>query len=135
MLKRAKFLSGRIGPVIGIIDKVVAHIDQVAMTSLQWRIDPLRKLCCPKLESIKLGEAKGKCFQALWRSLGGYVFGLCLAPNFIISPIAAGFRVTIQQAGMSVMMTVPFGMLGLLLRGLTKRSKEFQNDLSAYRSA
>ena len=63
--------------------------------------------------AVDKAEAQGNWFQASWRPLCGYVCVLSLATNFLISPIAAGFSVTIPQADMSVMMPVLLGMLGL----------------------
>ena len=63
--------------------------------------------------AVNKAEAQGNWFQASWRPLYGYVCVLGLATNFLISPIAAGFNVTIPQADMSVMMPVLLGMLGL----------------------
>ena len=63
--------------------------------------------------AVNEAEAQGNWFQASWRPLCGYVCVLGLATNFLISPIAAGFNITIPQADMSVMMPVLLGMLGL----------------------
>ena len=58
-------------------------------------------------------EAKGNWFQSSWRPLIGWVCGLSLMINYMISPICAGFGVVIPQADMSVMMPLMFGMLGI----------------------
>ena len=63
--------------------------------------------------AVDKAEAQGNWFQASWRPLCGYVCVLGLATNFLVSPNAAGFNVTIPQADMSVMMPVLLGMLGL----------------------
>ena len=62
---------------------------------------------------LNKADAKGTWFQSSWRPLCGHVCVLGLAVNFLISPIAAGFGITVPQADMSVMMPVLMGMLGL----------------------
>ena len=67
------------------------------------------------LQEIKVNqeEAKGNWFQSSWRPLIGWVCGLSLMINYMISPICAGFGIIIPQADMSVMMPLMFGMLGI----------------------
>ena len=67
------------------------------------------------LQQIKVTqeEAKGNWFQSSWRPLIGWVCGLSLMINYMISPICAGFGIIIPQADMSVMMPLMFGMLGI----------------------
>ena len=67
------------------------------------------------MEQIKINieEAKGNWFQSSWRPLIGGICGLSLASNYMVSPICAGFGITIPQADMSVMMPLMFGMLGI----------------------
>ena len=67
------------------------------------------------LQQIKVNqeEAKGIWFQSSWRPLIGWVCGLSLMINYMISPICAGFGIIIPQADMSVMMPLMFGMLGI----------------------
>ena len=67
------------------------------------------------MEQIKVNieEAKGNWFQSSWRPLIGWICGLSLAINYMVSPILAGFGIIIPQADMSVMMPLLFGMLGI----------------------
>ena len=67
------------------------------------------------MEQIKVNqeEAKGNWFQSSWRPLIGWICGLSLMINYMISPICAGFGIIIPQADMSVMMPLMFGMLGI----------------------
>ena len=67
------------------------------------------------LQQIKVNqeEAKGNWFQSSWRPLIGWVCGLSLMINYMISPICACFGIIIPQADMSVMMPLMFGMLGI----------------------
>lgn len=65
-----------------------------------------------QLEILK-ADAKGNWFQASWRPLIGWVGGLSLAINYLISPICAGFGVVVPQADMSVMMPLIISMLGI----------------------
>lgn len=67
------------------------------------------------LAQIKVNqeEAKGNWFQSSWRPLIGWISGLSLGINYLISPICAGFGVNIPQADMTVMMPLLLGMLGI----------------------
>ena len=67
------------------------------------------------LQQIKVNqeEANGNWFQSSWSPLIGWVCGLSLMINYMISPICAGFGIIIPQADMSVMMPLMFGMLGI----------------------
>ena len=78
------------------------------------------------LEQIKVNQAesKGNWFQSSWRPLIGWICGLSLAINYMVSPILAGFGIIIPQADMSVMMPLLFGMLGISgLRSFDKYKK------------
>ena len=110
-----EFLSGLIGPVTGIIGKVVADKDQAAKLAhdIATMADKHAQEAMLVQIAVNEAEAQGNWFQASWRPLCGYVCVLGLATNFLISPISAGFGVQIPQADMSVMMPVLLGMLGL----------------------
>lgn len=110
-----EFLSGLIGPVTGIIGKVVADKDQAAKLAhdIATMADKHAQEAMLAQIAVNQAEAKGNWFQASWRPLCGYVCVLGLATNFLISPISAGFGVQIPQADMSVMMPVLLGILGL----------------------
>ena len=78
------------------------------------------------MEQIKVNieEAKGNWFQSSWRPLIGWICGLSLMINYMVSPILAGFGIIIPQADMSVMMPLLFGMLGIAgMRSYDKTKK------------
>ena len=107
--------SGIIAPVTNFIDKVVLDKDEAAR--LAYEISTMadrhaQALAVAQIE-VNRAEAAGNWFQDSWRPLCGYVCVLGLAVNFLVSPIAAGFGITVPQADMSVMMPVLMGMLGL----------------------
>ncbi len=108
-------LSALIGPVTGLLDKVIP--DKAEAARLAHEIATMgdkmaHEQILAQLEVNKV-EAAGNWFQSSWRPLCGYVCVIGLAVNFLISPIAAGFDIDIPQAEMSVMMPVLTGMLGL----------------------
>lgn len=108
-------LSALIGPVTGLLDKVIP--DKAEAARLAHEIATMgdklaHEQILAQLEVNKV-EAAGNWFQSSWRPLCGYVCVVGLAVNFLISPIAAGFGIDIPQAEMSVMMPVLTGMLGL----------------------
>ena len=80
------------------------------------------------LQQIKVNqeEAKGNWFQSSWRPLIGWICGLSLAINYMVSPICAGFGITIPQADMSVMMPLLFGML--VIAGMRSFDKNKNTD-------
>ena len=68
------------------------------------------------MEQIKVNieEAKGNWFQSSWRPLIGWICGLSLAINYMVSPILAGFGIIIPQADMSLMMSLLFNFICFL---------------------
>tara|TARA_Y100000114_G_scaffold141314_1_gene146947 strand:+ start:409 stop:786 length:378 start_codon:yes stop_codon:yes gene_type:complete len=104
-----------IGPVSGILDKVIPDKDQAA--KLAHEVATMadkhsQELALAQLEILK-SDAKGNWFQSSWRPLIGWLGGIGLGVNYIVSPICAGFGVIVPQADMSVMMPLLLGMLGM----------------------
>lgn len=101
--------------VSGLLDKFIADKDtknQLAHDLATMADKHAQELALAQIEVLK-ADAKGGWFQASWRPLIGWICGLSLGINYMVSPIAAGFGVVIPQADMSVMMPLLFGMLGL----------------------
>ena len=108
-------VSQLVGPVTGLLDKVIPDKDKAA--ELAHEIATMsekhsQEITLQQIEVLK-ADAKGTWFQSSWRPLAGYVCVLGLMVNFLIAPIAAGFGVTIPQADAGVMMPLLLGMLGL----------------------
>ena len=120
-----QLLTGLIGPVSGLLDKVITDKDAAAKLAHEIATMADRHAQEAMLAQIAVNkaEAQGNWFQASWRPLCGYVCVLGLATNFLVSPNAAGFNVTIPQADMSVMMPVLLGMLGLATAQSYKKVK------------
>ena len=104
-------LKDLINPVAGILDKFVEDKDQKAR--LAHEIATMADKQVMAQLAINQEDAKGNWFQSSWRPLAGYVAVLGMAINFLVSPICAGFGVTIPQADMSVMMPLLLGLLGI----------------------
>ena len=114
-----------IGPITGLLDKFIEDKDQKALLAHEVATMAENHAQNIALAQIELNtqDAKGNWFQSSWRPLCGHVCVLGLAVNFLISPIAAGFGVSVPQADMSVMMPVLMGMLGLAgMRTYEKKS-------------
>lgn len=115
-----------IGPVSGLLDKVIPDKDQAA--KLAHEIATMsdkhaQELALAQLEILK-ADAKGNWFQASWRPLIGWICGISLGINYMVAPIAMGFGVVIPQADMSVMMPLLLGMLGISgMRSFDKLNK------------
>ena len=104
-----------IGPVTGLLDKVIPDKDQAA--ALAHEIATMsekhgQEIALQQIEVLKL-DAKGNWFQSSWRPLAGYCCVLGLFVNFLVSPLCAGFGIVIPQADAGVMMPLLLGMLGL----------------------
>tara|TARA_B100001093_G_scaffold464500_1_gene481447 strand:+ start:1110 stop:1502 length:393 start_codon:yes stop_codon:yes gene_type:complete len=108
-------LGNLVGPVTGLLDKFIEDKDQ--KNALAHEIATMsqrhaQEAMLAQIEVLK-ADAKGNWFQASWRPLIGWICGLSLGINYMVSPICAGFGVVIPQADMSVMMPLMFGMLGI----------------------
>ena len=108
-------ITALIGPATKLIGKFIRDKDKQAQ--LAHEISTMaekhsQQLMMQQLEENK-AEAKGNWFQSSWRPLVGWIAAISLGVNYLISPICAGFGITIPQADMSVMMPLLLGMLGL----------------------
>ena len=108
-------LSTLIGPATKLLGKFIEDNDQ--KNRLAHEIATMaekhgQQIALQQIEVLK-ADAKGNWFQSSWRPLIGWICGLSMGINYMVSPIMAGFGVTIPQADMSVMMPLMFGMLGI----------------------
>ena len=119
-------LTALIGPATKLIGKFVRDKDkqaQLAHDLSTMAEKHAQQLALQQIE-VNKAEAKGNWFQSSWRPLIGWICGLSLAINYMVSPILAGFGIIIPQADMSVMMPLLFGMLGISgLRSFDKYKK------------
>ena len=119
-------ITALIGPATKLIGKFIRDKDKQAQ--LAHEISTMaekhsQQLMLQQLE-VNKAEAKGNWFQSSWRPLIGWICGLSLAINYMVSPILAGFGIMVPQADMSVMMPLLFGMLGISgLRSFDKYKK------------
>ena len=131
-------LQQRIGPVSGRLDKFIEDKDQKA--KLAHEIGTMAEKHGQEIAlaqiALNTADAKGNFFQSSWRPLCGHVCVLGLAVNFFISPIAAGFGITVPQAAKSVMMPGLMGMIGLgvlrtfeTMKGQTKSLLNYHNPV------
>ena len=109
-----------------LLDKFIPDADEKA--KMAHKIATMAEEHAQQLamEQIKVNieEAKGNWFQSSWRPLIGWICGLSLMINYMVSPILAGFNIIIPQADMSVMMPLLFGMLGIAgMRSYDKTKK------------
>ncbi len=119
-------LTALIGPATKLIGKFVRDKDKAAQLSHDIATMAEKHAQELALAQIKLNteEAKGNWFQSSWRPLVGWICAISLGINFMVSPICAGFGITIPQADMSVMMPLLLGMLGISgLRSFDKYKK------------
>ena len=108
-------IQALIGPATKLLDKFMPDADtknKLAHDLATMAEKHAQELALAQIEVLK-ADAKGNWFQASWRPLIGWICGLSLGINYMVSPIAAGFSVNIPQADMSVMMPLMFGMLGI----------------------
>jgi hypothetical protein len=108
-------IQALIAPATKLLDKFIEDKDQknqLAHELATMADNHAQELALQQIEVLK-ADAKGNWFQASWRPLIGWICGLSLGINYMVSPICAGFGIVIPQADMSVMMPLLFGMLGL----------------------
>ncbi|MDA8645651.1 holin family protein [Amylibacter sp.] len=108
-------LQALIGPVAGLLDKVVPDKDVAA--KLAHEIATMSEKHAQQLSIAQLAvnkeEAKGNWFQSSWRPAVAWVCVVGMAINFLVSPLLSPLGVAVPQADTSVMMPVLMGMLGL----------------------
>ena len=121
-------LGSLVEPVTGLLDKFIEDKDQKAKLAHELATIADKHAQALALAQIKVNqeEAKGNWFQSSWRPLIGWICGLSLAINYLISPICAGFGILIPQADMAVMMPLLLGMLGIA--GMRSVDKAFKTD-------
>tara|TARA_R110002012_G_scaffold157428_1_gene318571 strand:- start:352 stop:753 length:402 start_codon:yes stop_codon:yes gene_type:complete len=116
-------LNSLIGPVTGILDKVIEDKDQKA--KLAHEIASMsdthaQQALLAQLEINKAEAASGSLFKGGWRPFVGWICGVALLYHFILTPLIL-FGVGLSGAtipplpefDMSSLMTVLMGMLGL----------------------
>jgi len=121
-------IQALIGPATKLLDKFIPDADtkqKLAFELSTMAEKHAQELALAQIEVLK-ADAKGNWFQASWRPLIGWICGLSLGINYMVSPIAAGFSVNIPQADMSVMMPLMFGMLGI--SGMRSYDKSKKTD-------
>jgi hypothetical protein len=108
-------LTALIAPATKLLGKFIQDKDKKAELAHKLATMADEHAQALALAQIKLNteEAKGNWFQSSWRPLIGWISGLSLGINYLISPICAGFGVVIPQADMTVMMPLLLGMLGI----------------------
>ena len=108
-------LQALIGPVAGLLDKVVPDKDVAA--KLAHEIATMSEKHAQQLSIAQLAvnkeEAKGNWFQSSWRPAVAWVCVVGMAINFLVSPLLSPLGIVVPQADTSVMMPVLMGMLGL----------------------
>jgi len=116
-------VASLIGPVSGILDKVIPDADKKAKLAheLATMADThAQQALLAQLEINKAEAASGSVFKGGWRPFVGWVCGVALLYHFILSPlILFGVTLTgieippIPEFDMGSLMTVLMGMLGL----------------------
>ena len=106
-------ITSLIGPVSGILDKVIEDKDQKAKLAheLATMADThAQQALLAQLEINKAEAASGSVFKGGWRPFVGWVCGIALLYHFILSPLILP---PIPEFDMGSLMTVLMGMLGL----------------------
>jgi len=104
-----------IGPVSGLLDKFIVDKDEKARLAhdiATMSEKHAQQIALAQIE-VNKEEAKGNWFQSSWRPATAWVCVAGFAVNFLISPLAAPFGITVPQADTSTMLPVLMGMLGL----------------------
>ena len=116
-------LSSLIGPVTGILDKVIPDSDMKAKLAHEIATmsdNHAQQALLAQLEINKAEAASGSLFKGGWRPFVGWICGFALLYHFILCPLII-FVVTLSGAAipplpefdMGSLMTVLLGMLGI----------------------
>ena len=130
-------ITSLIGPVTGILDKVIEDKDQKA--KLAHEIATMsdthaQQALLSQLEINKAEAASGSLFKGGWRPFIGWTSGVAFAYHFVLQPVlifvltASGVDLPeLPEFDMSTLLTVLGGMLGIgglrsyeKTKGLTK---------------
>jgi len=116
-------IASLIGPVTGILDKVIPDSDMKAKLAHEIATmsdQHAQQLALAQVEVNKAEAASGSLFKGGWRPFVGWVCGIALLYHFILSPVIlfvvalTGVDIPpIPQFDMGSLMTVLMGMLGL----------------------
>lgn len=116
-------LSKLIGPVTGLLDKVIEDKDQKAQLAHELATMADRhaqELAVAQIEVNKAEAASGSVFKGGWRPFIGWVCGGAFAYHFVLQPIIVFAVLTagvdlppLPEFDMASLMTVMMGMLGL----------------------
>tara|TARA_R100001369_G_C3280851_1_gene161952 strand:- start:295 stop:696 length:402 start_codon:yes stop_codon:yes gene_type:complete len=116
-------IASLIGPVTGILDKVIPDSDMKAKLAHEIATmsdQHAQQLALAQVEVNKAEAASGSLFKGGWRPFVGWICGIALLYHFILSPLIlfgvslAGVDIPpIPEFDMGSLMTVLMGMLGL----------------------
>ena len=116
-------LQALIGPVTGLLDKVIEDKDQKAKLAHEIATMAERQAHEAAMAQVEVNKAEAKhssIFVAGWRPFIGWTCGVALCYHFVANPIilfgvaAAGLTIpALPEFDMGSLMTVLMGMLGL----------------------
>tara|TARA_R110000772_G_scaffold83680_1_gene176969 strand:- start:243 stop:644 length:402 start_codon:yes stop_codon:yes gene_type:complete len=130
-------ISSLIGPVTGILDKVIEDKDQKAKLAFELSTmadTHAQQALLSQLEINKAEASSGSIFKGGWRPFIGWTSGVAFAYHFVLQPLLV-FVLTssgvdlpdLPEFDMSTLLTVLGGMLGIgglrsyeKTKGLTK---------------
>ena len=116
-------VSSLIGPVTGILDKVIEDKDQKAklaheLATMADKLSHEQQLA--QIEVNKAEAASGSLFKGGWRPFIGWVCGIAFCYHFVVQPIIifvvalGGVNIPdLPEFQMNTLLTVLGGMLGI----------------------
>ena len=116
-------VSSLIGPVTGILDKVIEDKDQKAklaheLATMADKLSHEQQLA--QIEVNKAEAASGSLFKGGWRPFIGWVCGVAFCYHFVVQPViifvvaVAGVTIPdLPEFQMNTLLTVLGGMLGI----------------------
>ena len=130
-------ITSLIGPVTGILDKVIEDKDQKAKLAFELSTmadTHAQQALLAQLEINKAEAASGSLFKGGWRPFVGWVCGVAFAYHFVLQPllifILSVFKIALPdlpEFDMSTLLTTLGGLLGIgglrsyeKTKGLTK---------------
>jgi hypothetical protein len=123
-------LTSLIGPVTGLLDKVIEDKDKknsIAFELATMAEKHAQELLKGQLEVNKTEAAHKSLFVAGWRPAIGWICGLALLYSTILAPILS-IWFTVPPVDSSLLTSVLMGMLGLGAMRTVEKTKNVQRE-------
>ena len=105
-----------IGPIYKLLDKVVPDLDERATLAHDIATMATTQAAENANNQLKVNAEEARhrtVFVAGWRPFIGWTCGLALFNNYLVTPYAIAYGLSVPMIDMGTMSTILLGMLGL----------------------